>query len=405
MNRIPLCLPLLALSFLFTAPPPTSADPSGLLDQAIKENKNKAPADDVKKLVNRADRLADQKKFNEAIKLYEKAYRLAPSDQANYARLLVAKRAAGVMTARDREALELIEQQQASAVKQIFRTVRLNMIQTRQAMRSGNIDLAKAKIESAGAALDSLPDYVDDAPYRQRIATLSRDLRLKAGKSAGKTETGNDSTITITRRADDDDPDAPFTLMDTGEDDGAADVENAKTGEIIDVDEVLQASRDRHTYDRELARALTRQRSDAILSTNEAALPLTGMTFPENWAERIGRRTRNRDGVIYEGKPFTGKDGQTYQTVIYDLGDLVHPVPNFYASYPGTVRRQRMEHLDRVALRNRSEIFNGYADDLAAGLPLLHFFGGIDNNAVSTRTDPRESRRIIATLERFINSQ
>ncbi|MBK8269156.1 MAG: hypothetical protein IPK83_12950 [Planctomycetes bacterium] len=50
-------------------------------------------------------------------------------------------------------------------------------------------------------------------------------------------------------------------------------------------------------------------------------------------------------------------------------------------------------------------IFNGWPEDLAAGLPLLHFFGGIDNNAISTRTDPNETARIMAILNQFVNSQ
>ncbi|MFQ5412727.1 MAG: tetratricopeptide repeat protein, partial [Phycisphaerae bacterium] len=288
MNRIARrCLPLSVLSCWLILPSFVSADPSDLLRQAIEENDKPAKKDEVKTLITRADRLADQKKFNEAIKLYEKAYRLAPSDQANYARLLVAKRAAGVMTAQDREALDLIEQQQASAVEQIFRTTRLHMIQARQALRDGDTDLARAQIDSASAALDGLPRYVDDAPYRRRLESLSRALRRKAGKTGSRNPSENDSTITITRRVDKEDSDAPFTLMDTGEDDPSSDVAHSETGEIIDVDEVLRANRERHAYDRELARALARQRTDTILSNNEAALPLPGMTFPDDWAQRV----------------------------------------------------------------------------------------------------------------------
>ena len=80
-------------------------------------------------------------------------------------------------------------------------------------------------------------------------------------------------------------------------------------------------------------------------------------------------------------------------------------MPNFYATYPWSGYEQHQRLLDRQYLRERSMIFNGWPEDLAAGMPLLHFFGGIDNNAVSTRTDPYETARIMDILNNFVNSQ
>lgn len=391
---------------LLTAAPLVSAGPADLLNQAIEENETLSDptGENVSSLISRADRLADQKKFDEAIALYEKAYRLSPTNQANYARLLIAKRAAGVMTTQDREALSLIEEQQAVEIDQSFRKARLHIIQAQQALRQGNVNLAETKIDVAQRTLDELPKYVDATPYRHELKRLKNAMRRKAAK-ASKTTTRKepivvgDSKLAVTRRVEDEST-GPLTLMDTGDDSG-----NTETGEIIDVESVLGEDQRRHAYEREMDLALRRARTDVILSNNEAAMPFPDMEFPHDWAAKTERRAKYRDGVIYKGKPFTGQDGQEYYTAIYDLGDLVHPVPNFYASYPGTVRRQRFENQDRFWLQYRSQIYGGYPEDLAAGLPLLHFFGGIDNNAISTRTDPRETERIMRTLERFIGNK
>ena len=40
-----------------------------------------------------------------------------------------------------------------------------------------------------------------------------------------------------------------------------------------------------------------------------------------------------------------------------------------------------------------------------AGLPLLRFFGGIDNNAVSRSTAPAETERALRIIEKFLGEQ
>jgi hypothetical protein len=38
-------------------------------------------------------------------------------------------------------------------------------------------------------------------------------------------------------------------------------------------------------------------------------------------------------------------------------------------------------------------------------MPLLHFFGGIGNNAVGTRTDPAETERVPRIIEQILGEQ
>jgi tetratricopeptide (TPR) repeat protein len=381
---------------MFSLLSPANAQPAGLLGQAIEENndaKDLSKSDDVKALVREADALAEQRKFNDAIKLYARAYKLAPGDQNNYLRLLIAKRAAGRMTEEDREALDLIRRQQASQVEQSLRTVRLDLVQARQALRAGDRDLAQQKANHASATLDAMPPDVDVTVYRNQL----RKLGLGPAKVVRKAPVPADPAG---------EPAEPMHLDDRGQVEGEVEVEiDCEDGEVEIACEPGVHDMAQHEYDRHVAAALRQNRVNWFLTNNYAAIvPMSDMTFPADWLEKTAARSRYHGGVIYETAPFTGDDGETYTTAIYDLGDLVAPVPNFYAAYPGTAREQRNEDLDRAYLRERSYIFNGYPEDLAAGLPLLHFFGGIDNWAISTRTDPNQTARVLRTIEVFLNN-
>lgn len=403
---------LIVLLCALSAPLSVVAGPGDLLDQAIEENDGRRQAEvdagKVADIVARADRLFDQESFTEAVRLYESAYRLAPDNRANFARMLVAKRAAGLMTDSDREALSIIEEEQRATVASTFRGVRLSVIQTREALGVGDYSLAERIIANAEFALRGLPGDIDATPYWRQFTQLRKTLARKRGY---------EHTVGTDDRHGDDQAnhgDSALLLGDTGEDDSkgtdspvevSVDADNSNTGEIIDVDGLLAATQRRLEYDRDLDRAIAAARADMLLTVSEAALPPSvqgDMTFPANWAEKSAKRSKYRDGMIYRTPDFTGPDGQTYYSAIYDLGDLVHPVPNFYAPWALSGWEQRVQMEDRAALRNRSQIFGGYADDLAAGLPLLHFFGGVDNNAVSTRTDPREAQHVVRMIEQFM---
>lgn len=402
----------IALS-LFAGSAVVIADPGDLLDQAVEENHGRRQVevndDSVAAIVDRADRLFDQKAFAEAVRLYEKAYRLAPNDQANFARMLVARRAAGLMTESDREALAIIEEQREATVASTFRNVRLAILQAREALALNEVPLAESRITDAEFTLRGLPRDVDATPYWRQLTQLRKSVarhRVEGGSSPQsasvhtKPHHSEGEVLLLGDSGEDATNEAPTESVEV-----RVVADNANSGELLDVDDLLQTTQRRLEYDRDIDLAIRTARADMLLTAAEAALPPAangGMTFPADWAEKSARRSKYRGGEIYRSPEFTGPDGQTYYTAIYDLGDLVHPVPNFYAPWALSGLEHRIQMEDRAALRYRSQIFNGYADDLAAGLPLLHFFGGVDNNAVSTRTDPRETQRVLQMIDQFM---
>ncbi|MCG3129539.1 MAG: hypothetical protein FLDDKLPJ_00272 [Phycisphaerae bacterium] len=124
------------------------------------------------------------------------------------------------------------------------------------------------------------------------------------------------------------------------------------------------------------------------------------VTYPPDWAELTRMRAAWADGLLYRGSEFVGEDGQTKYTAIYDTADLTADVPHFNSAPVLDLHAMMQAHADRVALRQSSDIFTGSVADLAAGIPLLSFFGGVDEYHVppmstGTQVQPQDIQRMI----------
>lgn len=377
--------------------------PDKLLEQAVKEREGMQAAGDAKAaadLISQADRLAEQQKFDDALKLYEKAYRLDPGNQDSYARMLIAKRMAGRLSEAETEALDLIEDGRALRVEDTFRTVRLDIIQAREALRRQDRPLAILKVNHARAALARLPRDVDSSLYRKE---LDRLIPAAAAKSSAArkpavhlSEESQPPSVPV-------EPEAPkvhepdYELQYLMKEEQQYTPHNDLERYFGLWDEGINRK-----YASDMDRAIRAARAEWYFDTlADGVTPRADMAYPADWPQRTARRARYAEGEIYRGPITKDKEGRDVYTSVYDLGDLVHPVPNFYGVNPdANIRLQGL--LDRQALRNRSMIFGGWAEDLAAGLPLMPFFGGIDNWAVSPKSDPRELDRVLRTIDAFV---
>ena len=128
-------------------------------------------------------------------------------------------------------------------------------------------------------------------------------------------------------------------------------------------------------------------------------LPESVMLYPEDWKERTDRTKPERTGILFEGEPFQDARGNAVQTVVYDVRSLILPTPNFQYVPLRDLQGTTQSAADRNALHNGSEIFNGYADDLAAGTALLGDFGGVGNWPASFSDDGRELAELIRVIE------
>ncbi len=125
-------------------------------------------------------------------------------------------------------------------------------------------------------------------------------------------------------------------------------------------------------------RAAAEETAVRILTESEAArvVPPGDVLYPADWPEKTERRLRYRGGQIARSESWLDENGREWYAAIYDIQELTYEPPDFRPSGTLDLVESAWNALDRAALRLRSQIFSGYAEDLAAGLPLLNALGG-----------------------------
>ena len=153
--------------------------------------------------------------------------------------------------------------------------------------------------------------------------------------------------------------------------------------EIIDVDSILAQDEQRLPYQGALSEAYRSDEARALVEAHEARIIPDGVvSYPNDWPQRVERRKKWAGGQIARSPSWYDKDGREWYVAIYDIHDLIYVPPDFglYGEFGtlGPYGEGLMTQGDRIALRNRSMIFGGSAQDLAEGIPLLRYFGGLD---------------------------
>ncbi len=177
--------------------------------------------------------------------------------------------------------------------------------------------------------------------------------------------------------------------------------------EIIDLDSILRRDEQRWFYERALREAYLESEAERLLAADEARVaPDAEIAYPDDWPQKTARRARYRDGVAARSPSWVDKDGREWYVAIYDISDLTYVPPNFIPTEGVPLGRNLRDTLDRDALRLRSQIFSGYADDLAPGIPLLRYFGGTDDfMARGGGHSPERQREIVDLIERFTGAK
>ncbi len=143
-----------------------------------------------------------------------------------------------------------------------------------------------------------------------------------------------------------------------------------------------------------------------LIETDEARIaPRGAIEYPAVWPERAAARAEYEGGQIARSESTVDASGREWFTAVYDISDLTYVPPNFtgaptFDAYANTLRLANL-----TALRERSQIFGGYAEDLAAGLPLLHYLGGLDDYSYMGPRHSYERRREIVEMMRAFTGQ
>ncbi|MFQ5415055.1 MAG: hypothetical protein ACE5E6_11415 [Phycisphaerae bacterium] len=162
----------------------------------------------------------------------------------------------------------------------------------------------------------------------------------------------------------------------------------------------------RYALDADVQRGYKSDEADALLRVAEARrIPHGTLIYPDDWAEMTKRRAAYADGIIYAGPEFQDENGELKQTVIYDIGTLIVPIPDFTDVPEMNLETLTRDGADRAALRRASEIFTGYARELAAGIPLLNYFGGVNETRARPRIDEAARDELMRLVQEVIESR
>jgi hypothetical protein len=176
-------------------------------------------------------------------------------------------------------------------------------------------------------------------------------------------------------------------------------------GVIMDADTYLE-DLERLRFQGALRRSYKADEVDALVDVEQSRrIPRRIMVYPEDWQALSSRRERYRDGIIYKGPEFRGENGELQQTIVYYIKDLTMPMRHFGAVGPFSLRDETRNVADRAALRASNDIFTGKPRDLAAGIPLLPYFGGVGETYLPPNRGEQEYADLMGLIEEILEGR
>lgn len=267
-------------------------------------------------------------------------------------------------------------------------TARLELVLSRKALRDERYEDAAGKAQRVLALLRQLPPHVDVSVYELQ----AEGILAKAARKGVNVSTGSVGVP----------PDVGQRRRPAGN--AAPDRYSYRpAGEIVDAD-VLTVPEDERLYRQAALEGAYRESEARVLVEADEARVVPGgvISYPDNWPEIVRKREKYRGGMIARSPSWYDKDGREWYVAVYDIHDLILVPPDFTPPMqfnPGLALR---DALDRDALRWRSHIFRGGAANLAAGIPLLRYFGGVDDMAFrGPKYSMERQREIVEIIKAF----
>jgi hypothetical protein len=255
-----------------------------------------------------------------------------------------------------------------------------------------------AKAQRAGVAVDRIPATAPESPEEQRLAaaTSRLDAQARAAAEIARAYSGADT-------ADIDTTGDAQALRERALWNQMPDEHGYRPSKaIIDVETLLERGRQRLYYQDALRAAYKADEARLLVEADEARVAPEGViSYPDDWPEVVARRAKYRDGVIARSPSWIDQDGREWYVALYDIRDLILLQPRFQVPMGFSLAEQMRNLQDRQALRWRSMVFGGYPEDLAAGIPLLRYFGGVDEWAES-RYSPERQAQIVEMIREFV---
>jgi len=174
--------------------------------------------------------------------------------------------------------------------------------------------------------------------------------------------------------------------------------------EIFDIEAILERDRQRLYYEDALRTAYKADEARLLTRADEArVVPDDDIAYPDDWPEKVAKRAKYAGGEIARSQSWIDKDGREWYVAIYDIRDLIYVPPDFQPPYSLDLDENLRNALDRHALRLYSGIFHSYyPEDIAAGIPLLRYFGGVDEFALrGPKYSVERQQQIVEMIKAF----
>ncbi len=153
--------------------------------------------------------------------------------------------------------------------------------------------------------------------------------------------------------------------------------------EIFDTDTILERDHQRVYYEDALQKAYSADAARLLTEADEARVaPVGEIAYPDDWPERVAKRAKYAGGEIARSESWIDQDGREWYVAVYDIRDLTYVPPDFQPTFSLDPAEDLRNALDRHALRWGHGFFGGlYPWDLDVAIPLLRYFGGVDDYA------------------------
>lgn len=258
----------------------------------------------------------------------------------------------------------------------------------------------------AGVDVDALADDggrgippPDDASrFDQRVEAAGRVSRQYTGPARADVESTGDTRVIGERTVRQQTPDG------YGYRPGRA---------IFDVDRVLAIDEQRTHYQGALRTAVKADEVRALVEVDEARLlPDGDVSYPPDWPQRVKKREQWSGGAIARSGSWYDREGREWYVAVYDIRDITYVPPDFEREWK-TPRQQRRDWLDRREFWRQGYLFwgPGYGScgpsgcGSHGGLPLLHYFGGLDAIAArGPKYSPELQRQVVEMIKAFTNT-
>lgn len=323
---------------------------------------------------------------------------------------------------------DLGREERSAKIDLTLAQAKVELIAARKLLRAGRTNDAVKKARRVLGLLKKLPTETDASEFElQAEGIIAKAARASKSKSVTLGERDDDDAPAVDdqlrarsreaariskRFAGSDTPDVDTrgdaaALRDRARANQIPDKSGYHPGrEIIDGHAVETRTEQRLRYEGALRDAVAEDEASRLTAAEETRLAGDAdVTYPDDWQQRVARRERWKDGMIARGPAVVGPDGKQWYIGVYDLRDIAYEPPDFSLPFGIHPAEEWRNQLDREALRWRSQIFNGYAEDLAAGIPLLRFFGGSDDFENRGPKYNAATERMIERLVKMITEQ